>query len=123
MAVQYVGEAIYIVLDNARYQKCLKVQETACKLGIHLVYISAYSPNLNLIERLWKHVKDRLRIKCYESFDLFTEKIDSIICAAATTDKKVVDKLISDKVQLYDDIAYELKPVVASFKTTIKKVA
>jgi len=48
---------ITIVLDNARYQKCALVQELARSLGIELLYLPAYSPNLNLIERLWKWVK------------------------------------------------------------------
>ena len=48
---------ITIVRDNARSQKCALVQELARSLGIALVYLPAYSPNLNLIERFWKWVK------------------------------------------------------------------
>jgi hypothetical protein len=43
---------IPLVLDNARYQKCAVVTELAQALNIELLYLSAYSPNLNLIERL-----------------------------------------------------------------------
>jgi len=46
-----------LVLDNARYQRCALVQAVADTLGIELLYLPAYSPNLNLIERLWKFVK------------------------------------------------------------------
>ncbi len=42
-----------LVLDNARYQKCRLVQELALSLKIELLYIPPYSPNFNLIERLF----------------------------------------------------------------------
>ncbi|BCU14478.1 hypothetical protein MAN88_50420 [Microcystis aeruginosa] len=48
---------ITLVLDNARYQKCKIVEELALSLSIELLYLPSYSPNLNLIERLWKFVK------------------------------------------------------------------
>ena len=51
------GIPITLVLDNARYQKCAVVQELAKQLGIELLYLPSYSPNLNLIERVWKFVK------------------------------------------------------------------
>jgi transposase len=59
LAGVHEGVAITLVLDNARYQKCRLVQEVAEKLGITLLYLPPYSPNLNLIERLWKFVKKK----------------------------------------------------------------
>ena len=55
---EYAGKPIYMILDNASYQKCKIVWELADELGVQLVYIPSYSPNLNLIERLWKFVKE-----------------------------------------------------------------
>src|SRR4051812_42596949 len=52
-----VGRPITVVLDNARYQKCAVVQGLAVSLGITLLYLPSYSPNLNLIERVWRFVK------------------------------------------------------------------
>jgi hypothetical protein len=52
-----LGVPITIVLDNARYQRCPRVLEHAASLGIELLFLPPYSPNLNLIERLWKSVK------------------------------------------------------------------
>ncbi|MEY3303726.1 MAG: hypothetical protein RLZZ139_2099, partial [Cyanobacteriota bacterium] len=46
---------ITLVLDNARYQKCALVVELAQSLNIELLYLTTYSPNLNLIERLMKN--------------------------------------------------------------------
>ena len=51
------GIPITLVLDNARYQKCALVAGLAKQLGIELLYLPSYSPNLNLIERVWKFVK------------------------------------------------------------------
>ncbi len=48
---------ITLVLDNARYQHGAVVQALARSLRIELLFLPSYSPNLNLIERLWKFVK------------------------------------------------------------------
>jgi transposase len=101
VATAYKETPVYIVLDNARYQKCKIVAELADSLGIHLVYIPPYSPNLNLIERFWKHTKNKLRTKYYDDFNVFTSTIDSIINNASTADKHTIDRLISEKVQLF----------------------
>ena len=56
---------ITIVLDNARYQKCYLVQACAAALDIELLYLPSYSPNLNLIERLWRFVKKECLYSTY----------------------------------------------------------
>lgn len=100
----YAGKAVHIVLDNARYQKCIAVTELAGQLGITLHYIPPYSPNLNLIERLWKFVKGELRSKYYNDFDVFRQRIDSIIDSTSSENKTKVSKLIGQKVQLFDGL-------------------
>jgi transposase len=67
---------VSIVLDNARYQKCKLVQETAKMFDIELLYLPPYSPNLNLIERMWKFVKKKCLYSTYYSdFSSFTKAI------------------------------------------------
>lgn len=63
---------ITLVLDNVRYQKCPLVRELAQSLNIELLYLPPYSPNLNLIERLWKFTKKKcLNSKYYSEFLAF----------------------------------------------------
>lgn len=104
VAKQYSGKTIHIALDNARYQKCDAVKSLAASLGIELIYIPPYSPNLNPIERLWKFVKAKLRCKYYDDFQLFQNTIDSIIDGTHTVYKEQILSLIDEKVQLYDEL-------------------
>ena len=114
VAIEYAGKPIHIILDNASYQKCAIVQDLAASLGINLVYIPFYSPNLNLIERIWKFVKAELRTKYYDDFDIFKSKINSIIHSLDNINKSIIDILIADKVQLFDDLLPSLaNPLVA----------
>ena len=117
IASEHAGRPIFIILDNARYQKCAIVKELAGHLGIYLIYIPPYSPNLNLIERLWKHVKGRLRTKYYDKFDEFKERIDSIVSSTDKEDKALIDRLIGEKVQLFDE------PTAANTITICKPVS
>jgi transposase len=57
LAAHGLSGPITVVLDNARYQRNAVVQALAESLGIELLYLPSYSPNLNLIERLWRFVK------------------------------------------------------------------
>jgi transposase len=104
IAAEYAGKSVHIVLDNARYQKCEAVCKLAKELGIVLHYIPPYSPDLNLIERLWKHVKSRLRTKYYDRFDDFKETIDTIIDDTGKRSKQLIDKLIGESVQIFDTL-------------------
>lgn len=101
---KYEQREVHLVLDNARYQKCRVVQDLAGQLDIHLEYIPPYSPNLNLIERLWKFIKGDLSSKYYNDFKSFCEKIDSLLAAAADVYKSRIDSLIGKGVQLFNDL-------------------
>ena len=104
VASEYKDRPVHLILDNARYQKCASVQELAGKLGIALEYIPPYSPNLNLIERIWKFVKGELRSKYYGDFESFRGKIDSTINSISGSNKPKIDKLIGKGDQLYQDL-------------------
>ncbi len=75
---------ITLVMDNARYQRCHLVMEKAKELDVELLFLPPYSPNLNLIERLWKFVKKEcLYATYYEHFELFKQAITT--CLSETT--------------------------------------
>lgn len=104
ISTEYAGKAVHLVLDNARYQKCSAVMDLAAQLDIELEYVPPYSPNLNLIERLWKFVKGELRSKYYDDFGVFRQKIDSIIESTSNENKDKINRLIGQKVQLFDGL-------------------
>jgi transposase len=80
-----LGVPITMVLDNARYQRCELVRSLARQLGIRLLFLPSYSPNLNLIERLWRFVrKQSLNSTWFDSFEQFQAAIDDCLNKMAT---------------------------------------
>ena len=67
---------LYVILDNARYYRSEMVKEfLKDNTRIKLVFLPPYSPNLNLIERIWKFVKKKVAYnKYYEEFSVFRRK-------------------------------------------------
>jgi len=77
---EYVGKPIKIILDNARYQHCAAVIDAADWLGVELLFLPTYSPNLNLIERVWKLVKSKVLNSAYhETFEGFCQIIENCV--------------------------------------------
>ncbi len=50
-------QAIVVIIDNFPSHKSGLVRQKAKELGIYLVYLPPYSPNLNPIEFIWKSIK------------------------------------------------------------------
>ena len=99
----YVGIPISIFLDNARYQRCALVIEKARSLNIELCFLPAYSPNLNLIERVWKFVKKKcLYSKYYEKFPAFKEAISACLEETMTTHKTDLASLLTLRFQTFE---------------------
>lgn len=96
---------ITVVLDNARYQKCQLVFGLAYALDIELLYLPAYSPPLDLIERLWKFVRNQcLYAKYYAEFDDFKGAIESCIEQANTTHKAALASLLALNFQSFEKV-------------------
>jgi transposase len=94
---------ITLVLDNARYQRCALVQDLAATLHIELLYLPAYSPNLNLIERLWKFVKkEALYSKYYQNFASFKEAITGVLNETSGKHKQALDSLLTLNFQTFE---------------------
>jgi len=96
------GRPITLILDNARYQKSQSVANKAKELNIELLYLPPYSPNLNLIERLWRFVKKQvLYSKHYDRFDTFRNSINTCISDLGTRFKNEMQSLMTMKFQLF----------------------
>jgi transposase len=96
---------ITLVLDNARYQRCELVQSLARQLGIHLLFLPSYSPNLNLIERLWRFVrKQSLNSTWFDSFEQFQGAIDDCLDKMATDHKQEAATLFVHQFQRFEDV-------------------
>lgn len=103
LAALQLGVPITVFLDNARYQKCALVQSTAASLQIELCFLPAYSPNLNLIERLWKFVKKQcLYSHYYADFASFKAAIETCLSQTHTTHKVALDSLLTLRFQLFE---------------------
>lgn len=106
---QYRDKPIKIVLDNARYQHCALVIEAARKLGIELLFLPPYSPNLNIIERLWKFTKKKiLYAKYYDKPKEFHAAIETFFKNINKKHKKELSSLLTLKFQFFD----QQKPLI-----------
>ena len=104
IAVKYIGKPIAIVLDNARYQKCALVTDKATELGIQLIFLPTYSPNLNLIERVWKFVKAQVLNAVYiETFEEYSKRIEDFIEMVEVEYADRMKSLVTEKFQLFDN--------------------
>lgn len=68
---------VAIYLDNATYQKNKQVAAFLAEAEhIELRFLPPYSPNLNLVERLWKFANEKVvNLKYYPFFSQFKSKI------------------------------------------------
>jgi transposase len=97
---------VTLVLDNARYQRCALVQGTAKLLGIELLFLPSYSPNLNLIERLWKFVKKEvLNSRHHQNFQKFREAIDGCLADLPTKHRGKLATLMTHNFQTWDKVS------------------
>jgi transposase len=65
-------DTIYLFVDNAPYYRSEVLANYVKTSRIELVFLPAYSPNLNLIERLWKFMKKKvINTHYYETFSSF----------------------------------------------------
>jgi len=103
LAASGLSVPITIVLDNARYQRCRLVQACAARLGIELLFLPPYSPNLNLIERLWKFVKKQcLYSKYYAKFDQFRQAITDCLTNIEEKHQDELNSLLTLNFQTFE---------------------
>jgi transposase len=97
---------VTLMMDNAAYQHAKIVQARAALLGIEILFLPAYSPNLNLIERLWKFVKKKcLYSRYYATFSLFSTAISECLEQVGQGDyKSELKSLLTLKFQTFNNV-------------------
>ncbi len=106
IAAAHIGAPITLVLDNARYQHCQLVEQLAASRHIELLFLPPYSPNLNLIERLWKFVKKTtLNSRHYPNFKEFQTAIDQCLDQIPTLHRQSLNTLMTLKFQTFDNVS------------------
>src|SRR5262245_57199799 len=102
LAALNLGVPLTVVLDNARYQRCAQVVTLAASLQIELGFLPPYSPNLNLIERVWKFVKKQcLYSTYYPDFAAFKTAIVQCLGHSQTIHRTALDSLLTLRFQLF----------------------
>jgi transposase len=106
IAAQKLAGPVALVLDNARYQRNKAVTALAAELGIRLMFLPSYSPNLNLIERLWGFAKRQAVYgKYHADFASFRSAIEATFDGLATTHANKLKSLMTINFQQFDDVA------------------
>jgi transposase len=106
IAAQNLIGPITLVLDNARYQRNAAVQGLATQLGITLLFLPSYSPNLNLIERLWKFIKrSTLYGRYHPKFADFQAAIQETIDQLHTSHAPRLESLMTHNFQEFENVS------------------
>ena len=96
--------AIYVVLDNASYNRALRVAAKAKCCRITLKFQPPYSPNLNLIERLWKFMRKKFcKDKYRGTFAQFRTELDTFF-ADLDQYRSELSTLLTEKFELIPSV-------------------
>lgn len=106
LAASFANLPITLVLDNVRYQHCHFIKALAAELGIELLFLPPYSPNLNLIERLWKFVKKKcLYSEYYETFKDFKHAIEGCLAEVSGKYQAELASLLTLNFQTFENVS------------------
>jgi transposase len=91
--------------EFAAYQRCQLVRQVAQELNIKLLFLPSYSPNLNLIEQLWKFVRKQALHSRHHTNDAdFQAAIDNCLEQLNTTHKPAIASLLTLNFQTFENV-------------------
>ena len=73
----------WVILDNATFYHGGRIAELIAAKGAQVVYLPAYSPDLNRIEKCWTWLKSRIRKQLRNASSL-REAIETVLKQAAS---------------------------------------
>ena len=82
LVLQWINESLtkelkpgqVVVMDNAAFHRSNKIKELIESVGCKLLYLPAYSPDLNPIEKFWSNMKRWIR----SNIDSFENLLDAL---------------------------------------------
>lgn len=83
-----VEQGDVIVMDNLTSHKTHRVQAAFAELGVEVLYLPPYSPDLNPIEMCWSKFKARLRQISARSYDVLSEAISNALKTITAADAR-----------------------------------
>lgn len=73
---KHPGKTVYLICDNARYNRNRMLQNWAQHQRVKFVFLPPYSPNLNIIERLWRFLRKQIiNSTYYDTYSKFKSAI------------------------------------------------
>jgi transposase len=71
-----------VVMDNATFHKGGRIEQLIQQAGCQLLYLPAYSPDFNRIERCWSWLKSRIR-KQLDQFECLRDAMEHVLHLAS----------------------------------------
>jgi transposase len=94
LATNPEAKTIYVIQDNARYYKNTELQNWLEDKPIKQVFLPPYSPNLNLIERLWKFMRKKIiNVAFYRTKEQFRQAVRKFLDNIPTYEEELVTLL------------------------------
>ena len=75
-----------LILDNLKAHKVAGVADACAAVGVRLLYLPPYSPDLSPIEECWSKVKTLLRAKAARTLEALEQAIAEALAAITSQD-------------------------------------
>lgn len=98
-----IRNVIYTTLLTVKYNK--EEKDKTAELGINLIFLPPYSPNLNIIERLWKYTRRHvLAGKYFDSPTKFHDALRHFFEVDYVKHKSNLSSLLTLKFQSFKNV-------------------